>query len=226
MYILKKNFLFALICSLLVSGFCIAPVSAQDNAQTGVAVQEKELSYSDVIKIADPYIGMDGIFYQMNNEEELKNVLGSFYFQQVQERIIDANKEIAESSKTREAVHDVHIAILRANGNTVTAHWWGKKIKTYGRTNAINTRKLTNSFSGAAGDAGIAAALAAAGISFIPGFGAAGTVAGVVVGLISWADSTTWNKASTGIANKIDAGKYNLTVDINAWNMDVQVYVS
>lgn len=72
MYILKKNFLFALICSLLVSGFCIAPVSAQDNAQAGVAIQEKELSYSDVIKIADPYIEMDGMFYQMNNEEELK----------------------------------------------------------------------------------------------------------------------------------------------------------
>ncbi|MEF9962035.1 MAG: hypothetical protein RR945_03290 [Erysipelotrichaceae bacterium] len=223
---LKKSFLFTLICSLLVGVFCIAPVSAQENAQSGVTVQEKELSYSDVIKIADPYIEMNGMFYQINNKEELENILGNFYFQQVQERIVDANKEISESSKTREAVKDVHIAILRANGNTVTAHWWGKKIKTYGRTNAINTRKLTNSFSGAAGDAGIAAALAAAGISFIPGFGAAGTVAGVVVGLISWADATTWNKASTGIANKIDAGRYYLTIDINAWNMDVQVYVS
>lgn len=33
-------------------------------------------------------------------------------------------------------------------------------------------------------------------------------------------------KASIGVAKQIDVGEYYITIDINAWNMDVQVYAS
>lgn len=96
----------------------------------------------------------------------------------------------------------------------------------YNRKMAIDVRNLASAFSGSAGIEGMASAFGAAGISFIPGFGSAGTVIGVILGAISWADSTTWSTVSSKMANKIDEGKYNLTIDINAWNMDVQVYES
>lgn len=193
---------------------------------TGVFAQEKEISYFELIEIADPYIEKDGLFYKISNEDELHNILGDKYFGLVEERIVEANEEIEKTNINREAVHDVHIAILEANGNTVEAFWWGKKVKTYGKTNAINTRDIMSGFSQTASDAGLVAALTAAGISFIPGYGTAATVAGIAVGLTSWADATTWSKASGGIAKQIDAGEYYITIDINAWNMDVQVYAS
>lgn len=209
--------LFAFLISLAVS-ISFMPIE--------IYAQEKELSYFELVEIADPYVETDGLFYRISDEDELRAVLGDEYFGLVEERIVEANKEIEKTCIDREAVQDVHIAVLRANGNTVEAFWWGKKIKTYGRTNAINTRDIMSGFSQTASDAGLAAALAAAGIGFIPGYGTAATVAGIAVGVISWADATTWSKASTGVAKQIDVGKYYITVDINAWNMDVQVYAS
>lgn len=190
-----------------------------------VHAANEDLSYFEVIEIADPYIIKEGMYYEISNKDKLNNLLGDLYFEKVVVQVDNANKEISKSM-TREAVHDVHIAILEENGNTVTSHWWGKKVKTYGRINTINTRNLMNAFGTAASDAGILTALTAAGISFIPGFGTAATVAGAVVGLISWADARTWSTASSLITSKIESQKYYLTIDINAWNMDVQVYVS
>ena len=197
---------------------CLTPI--------GVFAQEKEMSYFELIEIADPYIEKDGLFYKISNEDELRIVLGDKYFGLVEDRIVAANEEIEKTSINREAVYDVHIAILEANGNTVEAFWWGKKVKTYGRTNAINTRDIMSGFSQTASDAGLLAALTAAGISFVPGYGTVATVAGIAIGVVSWADATTWSKASGGIATQIDNGVYYITIDINAWNMDVQVYAS
>ena len=211
------NKLFNGLISLAIA-ICLMPI--------GISAQEKEMSYFELIEIADPYIKTDEMFYKISNECELRNILGKEYFSLVEERIAEANKEIEKTSVDREAVHDVHIAILQANGNTVEAFWWGKKVKTYGRRNAINTRDIMSGLSQTASDAGLVAALTAAGISFIPGYGTAATVAGIAIGLISWADATTWSKASSGVAQQIDVGEYYITIDINAWNMDVQVYAS
>ncbi|MGB4985749.1 MAG: hypothetical protein WBO70_08255, partial [Erysipelotrichaceae bacterium] len=173
-----------------------------------------------------PYIEKDGLFYKISNEDELRNILGDKYFGLVEDRIVVANEEIEKTNIDRDAVHDIHIAIMEANGNTVEALWWGKKIKTYGRTNAINTRDIMSGFSQTASDAGLLAALTVARIGFIPGYGTAATVARIAVGLISWADEATWSKASGAIAKQIDIREYYITIDINAWNMDVQVYAS
>lgn len=110
---------------------------------------------------------------------------------------------------------------MRAAGATVNRYWWGTKINTYNRTNAINTRNLANSFSG---DAGIAVALAAVGIFFIPELGTAATIAGAIVGVISWADSRTWSTVDSLMTNKIDSYRHVLTVDINKWIMEVKCY--
>ena len=67
-------------------------------------------------------------------------------------------------------------------------------------------------------------ALISANLAFVPGLGEAATVAGTLVSIVTWADSTTWSKVFDLVASKIDDGEYNLTIDINAWNMDVRVY--
>lgn len=76
----------------------------------------------------------------------------------------------------------------------------------------------------AAGAEGLKYALISANLAFVPGLGEAATVAGTLVSIVTWADSTTWSKVFDLVASKIDDGEYNLTIDINAWNMDVRVY--
>ena len=42
--------------------------------------------------------------------------------------------------------------------------------------------------------------------------------------LIAFANSKTWSDVAYKIGLKIDEGEYNLTIDINRWILDVQVY--
>ncbi len=208
------------ITSVLTCGFATTMPTV-----TYATTNNTQIKYSinDLVKIVDPYIEESIASYKINNPNELKSKIGIDKFNALQKRLEIANKE-KKSALNRDAVHDVHIKVLRAVGATVESHWWGKRIKTYNRTTAINVRKLANAFTGIAGDAGIVAALTATGIGFIPGIGTPVAIAGVVFGVVSWADSTTWNNVASKVANKIDEGKYNLTIDINAWIMDVQVY--
>ncbi|NLC05006.1 MAG: hypothetical protein GX778_00575 [Erysipelothrix sp.] len=177
-------------------------------------------SGEELIQIADPYIVESLWDYQIINGEELKSIIGEELYTSLEIRIEEASSEKRQELK-RDAVLDVHITVLRAAGATVNRYWWGTKINTYNRTNAINTRNLANSFSG---DAGIAVALAAVGIFFIPELGTAATIAGAIVGVISWADSRTWSTVDSLMTNKIDSYRYVLTVDINKWIMEVKCY--
>ena len=186
-------------------------------------VENKKFTYNELITIADPYIEESGIAFRITNSDELRDILGNEYYTLVENRVKAANAELGETLD-RDAVTDTHVAILREAGATVEYHWWGKRVLTNSRSVAINVRNLANAFSGAAGTAGMETALLAAGISFIPGLGTAATIAGVVVGIVAWADSTTWSTVNQKVAEKIDVGKYKLTIDINGWDMDVQVY--
>lgn len=180
-------------------------------------------SGEELIQIADPYIVESLWDYQIINGEELKSIIGEELYTSLEIRIEEGSSEKRQELK-RDAVLDVHITVLRAAGATVNRYWWGTKINTYNRTNAINTRNLANSFSGDADDAGIAVALAAADISFISGLGTAATIAGAIVGVISWADSRTCSTVDSLITNKIDSYRYVLSVDINKWIMEVKCY--
>lgn len=182
-----------------------------------------EYTTTELIEIVDPYIKETFNSYSIQNKEELISKIGLDNYKTLEQRLEIATKE-KQASLSREAVRDAHIQILRRAGATVEAHWWGKRIKTHNRTTAINVRKLANAFTGSAGDAGFISAMIATGIGFIPGLGTPATIAGLVVGAISWADSTTWNNVATQVANHIDSGKYDLTIDINAWMMEVKVY--
>lgn len=178
---------------------------------------------SELIEIVNPYILETVRSYELKNESELISKIGSENVASLKIYLIEASKEKAALLR-RDAVLDIHITVLRLAGATVDRYWWGTKIKTETRQVAINVRNLANGFSGAAGTLGMTAALIAAGISFIPGLGTAATIAGVVIGITSWADSTTWSNVSMLVANKIDLYQYKLTIDINKWVMDVQVY--
>ncbi|MDY6062450.1 MAG: hypothetical protein SPI53_01430 [Erysipelotrichaceae bacterium] len=202
----------------------LAPmVTYAKEIDSNISNKNHEYTITELIEIVDPYIKETFNSYSIQNKEELISKIGLENYNLLEKRIEIATREKQELL-SRDAVYDIHVQILRKAGATVEYHWWGKKIKTYSRTVAINVRKLANGFSGAAGTAGMKIALLAAGINFIPGLGAAATIAGAVVGVISWADSSTWSSVSSKVADKIDEGKYNLTIDINGWNMDVQVY--
>lgn len=190
-----------------------------------VFAKDEELSYFELIEIADPYVDKNDIFYKIKCKNELRNILGDYYYSLIEERVNDANAEIRKSMN-RDAFNAEIIAIFKANGNTVEEFWWGKKIKTYGYTNSKNTRNIMYAFATAENDKTIQAALVAAGISFIPGYGAVGTIFGLATGAILWANAKTWTKAYEGIEKKMQSGVYYITIDINSWNMDVRVYNS
>lgn len=187
------------------------------------AESSEVMNANELIEIVNPFIVETFSGYEIDNAEELKNILGDELFLSLENRLVEASDE-KRRSLSRDAVLDVHITVLREAGATVDRYWWGTKINTHGRTNAINTRNLATSFSGHAGDAGVIAALTAAGISFIPGLGTAATIAGAIVGVLAWADATTWSTVGTLMTNKIDSYKYYLTIDINKWIMEVKCY--
>lgn len=222
---MKKIVKLTTILTLFICMFgTVAPmVTYAKETDSNSSNKKHEYTTTELIEIVDPYIKETFNSYSIQNKEELISKIGLDNYKTLEQRLEIATKE-KQASLSREAVRDAHIQILRRAGATVEAHWWGKRIKTHNRTTAINVRKLANAFSGAAGTAGMETALLAAGISFIPGLGTVGTIAGAVVGVISWADSSTWSSVSSKVADKIDEGKYNLTIDINAWIMDVQVY--
>ncbi|TFU95368.1 hypothetical protein [Granulicatella sp. 19428wC4_WM01] len=203
-------------------GNSILPVTVNAES-TNIAVKDISCKDQDLIKVVDEHIVETMTSYQIIKPDELKEKIGVDNFNKLQTRLVIANKEKSESLN-REAVQDIHIQILRQVGATVESHWWGKRIITHNRDTAINVRKLANAFTGTAGDAGIVSAMAAAGIGIIPGLGTPAAIAGIITGVISWADSTTWNNVATQVANNIDSGKYNLTIGINAWIMEVKVY--
>lgn len=208
------------LCSVrLIMSPCVVSAKECESVQTPIG---KQLD-TELIKVIDPYIVENVYSYSIVNKNELIKKIGLENVKKLEKRLELANLDKAESLN-RDAVHEVHIEILRRAGASVESLWWGKRIKTHNRTTAINVRRLANAFTGDAGDAGVVSALAATGISFIPGLGTPAAIAGAVVSVVSWADSTTWNKVATQVSDKIDEGEYNLTIDINAWDMEVKVY--
>ncbi len=190
---------------------------------TANEVKHTKLTYNELITIADPYIKKVGVYFKITNENELHSILGEEYYDMVVTRVKEANIELAKTY-SKDAVTDIHVKVLRKAGATVEYHWWGKRILTNSRTVAINVRNLANGFSGEAGKDGVVEALTLAGISLIPGLGTAATIAGAIVSVASWANSATWSEVKQKVAEKIDVGIYNLTIDINGWVMDVRVY--
>ena len=186
-------------------------------------IQATYVSPSELIEIVNPFIRETYRSYELINEEELVTQIGWETVQSLKTYLVEASRQKAESLR-RDAVQDYHTVILKEAGASVQRYWWGTRIKTETRQVAINVRNLSNGFSGDAGTEGMLTALTLAGIGFIPGYGTAATIAGMVVGVASWADSTTWSSVSNGVANMIDLYKYKLTVDINKWIMEVKVY--
>lgn len=201
----------------------VAPIVTYAKDTSNISNKNHEYTTAELIEIVDPYIKETFNSYSIQNKEELISKIGLKNYNLLEKRI-----EIATIEKkkllSRDAVRDIHIKILRKAGATVESHWWGKRIKTDSRTVAINVRKLAHGFSGIEGDAGMISALLFTGIGFIPGVGQAAAIAGVVSSVLSWADSRTWSSVAEKVADKIDEGKYNLTIDINAWIMEVKVY--
>lgn len=192
-----------------------------------IAVNEENKKYeytgTQLIEIINPYIKETFNAYSIQNENELISKIGLENFKSLEKRIQIATVE-KRDSLSRAAVSVSHERILRQVGATVESHWWGRRIKTYSRDVAINVRKLAHGFSGDAGSLGLTTSLASMGIGFIPGLGTAAAIAGTLLGVMSWADSSTWSDVSAKVAAKIDEGQYNLTIDINALIMNVQVY--
>lgn len=219
----------ALLSAVIVSSLGLATTTsalAVDSTKIVSASEEQDvkgLNYFDIIKIADPYIEKVGLYYSITDPGKLKSLLGQEAFLAVEQRIEKANLEIFEASH-KDAVTFTHMDILRANGNRVDAEWWGKRIWTYGRENTIKTRKIATTFSQNSDKKAITARLLSIGIRFIPGYGSVGSVALSIVGIWNTADAITWNKVATGIMNKLDASKYYLKIDVNAWDMEVKVY--
>lgn len=204
---------------LIIACFCILNVFSPISTRA----YEYKFTPDELIKIVDPYIVEDFRSYTIKNQEELISKIGLENFNSLNERLSIANRE-KRAALNKDAVHDIHMAILREAGATVNAEWWGKRIKTPNRTVAIKVRKLANTFGTASSVSGFRAGLIAAKISTIPGFGTPAAIAGALVGLISLADSVTWSTVSDKVADKINDGIYNLTIDINAWMMEVKVY--
>ena len=210
MHTVKRMILFSLIVSSL---FLSLPMS----------ISAHSYSPSELVDIVNPYINETYRSYELINEEELISRIGWEAVESLKVYLVEASRQKAKSMR-RDAVQDYHTVILREAGATVQRYWWGTRIKTNTRPVAINVRNLSYGFSGDAGTEGMLTALTLAGIGFIPGYGTAATVVGMVVGVVSWADSTTWSNVSMGVANKVDLYQYKLTIDINKWIMEVKVY--
>lgn len=230
----KKNFkkyvLGASTLAITLSSVSMTPVMAATSSNSIETTDINSIKSEDLISIIDPYVVETVSSYKLVNENELATIIGQDKVDSLKLYLKEASKEKAKSLN-REAVRETHIRILEMAGCNVSAHWWGKKVvlaKTnntaYAKSRAKNVRDLTEAFSGAAGDAGMTTALAAAGLSFIPGLGTASSIAGLLVGGIAWADARTWSTVSSGVKKKIDVGKYFMTIDINKWIMEVKVY--
>ena len=225
----RKFFMVSVAVTMLSFGLMTSNVSAESvkeyqNLETSLTNRNnKQFSFQELIEIANPYIVENFYSYSIVREDELKGKIGEINFKTIQLCLEIANKEKLEKLN-RDAVSDEHISILRAAGAEVSSEWSGKRIRTYDRETAIKVRKLASGFSGDAGAEGLKYALISANLAFVPGLGEAATVAGTLVSIVTWADSTTWSKVFDLVASKIDDGEYNLTIDINGWNMDVRVY--
>lgn len=106
----------------------------------------------------------------------------------------------------------------------MSSEWWGKRLKTHGKTTATRLVHLSKAFSQKAGRAVSVSSLVLGGASFVPGLGTAAGIAASLVGLIGWLNSETWSNVENQVQQKLNRGQYHFTVDINAWNMEVKVY--
>lgn len=214
---IKKSVLLVCILTLLFGGVT--------SFSTNVAAQEvsDKVNSNELINIVDPYIKETRLAYKVKNEKELIQKIGYERVKSLKAYLIEASKD-KERSLGRDAVHFIHMHILRYVGASVTSHWWGKRIITRGKAVTEKVRELASLFSTYASTAGLAAGLISIGLAFVPGAGTAAAIAGAVTGIISWADSLTWSKVSEGMLRRMNRNDYYLTIDINAWNMEVKVY--
>lgn len=184
---------------------------------------EKIYSASELINIVNPYIKETFRAYTIENKEELIAKIGFKNYQSLEKRIIEANKRKAKSLN-RDAISIDHFFILHKAGAKIESHWWGTRLKTDSRDVAIKVRNLAHGFSGDSGRQGLISSLIVSGLSKIPVIGNLIEAVGLIHNLIIYADSKTWSDVAYKVGLKIDEAKYNLTIDINQWILDVRVY--
>jgi hypothetical protein len=206
------------ICILVIVFIMLFPSSTF--AYSGIPTVETDLSKQSLIEIVDPHIVENNSVYSIINEKELINKIGIKNVQSLKEYLVIASNE----NSVKNAVNDIHIAILRDVGASVSKHWWGTKILTPSQNVAIKVRDLASAFSTQMGDAAMLTALLLAGVGFIPGYGSPAAIAGIVVGIWGWADARTWSTVSSLMSTHFVSNRYLLTIDINKWIMEVKVY--